>query len=272
MKVGINNFYDGTGTSGYKYKTTNGAVQLGLSAANGFQVNVVTSGTANTNFVWTQAMLINLSGEVKLTPAANTSVLSTTGAYSLTGSNAQSLIDLAGTWNTTGNPTAIKLNITNTASGTGADLMELQVGGVNQFIVGKSGSGYFKDMLTVEPQTANTSAIKTDGYSLTGSNAQSLLAMTGTWNTTGNPTAIKLNITNTASGASAYLMDLQIGGTTQFRVTKDGSFRTIAPTGGTAANWKVGTVATVTPTSPNRTIEVEIDGVIYYIHAKTTNN
>jgi hypothetical protein len=140
MKVGINNFYDGTGTSGYKYKTTNGAVQLGLSAANGFQVNVVTSGTANTNFVWTQAMLINLSGEVKLTPAANTSVLSTTGAYSLTGANAQSLIDLAGTWNTTGNPAAIKLNITNTASGASAYLMDLQVGGTTQFRVTKAGA------------------------------------------------------------------------------------------------------------------------------------
>jgi len=140
MKVGINNFYDGTGTSGYKYKTTNGAVQLGLSAANGFQVNVVTSGTANTNFVWTQAMLINLSGEVKLTPAANTSVLSTTGAYSLTGSNAQSLIDLAGTWNTTGNPTAIKLNITNTASGANSLLMDLQVGGTPEFRVTRTGN------------------------------------------------------------------------------------------------------------------------------------
>jgi hypothetical protein len=45
-----------------------------------------------------------------------------------------------------------------------------------------------------------------------------------------------------------------------------------APTGGTAASWKLGTVASVSPTSPNRTIEVDIGGTIYYIHAKTTNN
>lgn len=51
-----------------------------------------------------------------------------------------------------------------------------------------------------------------------------------------------------------------------------GSFQTAAPTGGTSAPWKLGTVATVTPTSPNRTIEVEINGVTYYLHAKTTNN
>jgi hypothetical protein len=51
-----------------------------------------------------------------------------------------------------------------------------------------------------------------------------------------------------------------------------GTIRTAAPSGGTAASWKLGSVATVSPTSPNRTIEVDIGGTIYYIHAKTTNN
>ena len=50
------------------------------------------------------------------------------------------------------------------------------------------------------------------------------------------------------------------------------AIRTAAPSGGTAANWKLGTVATVSPTSPNRTIEVDIGGTIYYLAAKTTNN
>ena len=54
--------------------------------------------------------------------------------------------------------------------------------------------------------------------------------------------------------------------------TFGGAVRTAAPSGGTAANWKLGTVASVSPTSPNRTIEVDIGGTIYYIHAKTTNN
>jgi hypothetical protein len=52
----------------------------------------------------------------------------------------------------------------------------------------------------------------------------------------------------------------------------NGAIKTAAPTGGTAASWKLGAVATVSPTSPNRTIEVDIGGTIYYIHAKTTNN
>ena len=52
----------------------------------------------------------------------------------------------------------------------------------------------------------------------------------------------------------------------------NGSIKTAAPAGGTAAAWRLGTVATVSPTSPNRTIEVEIGGTTYYIHAKTTND
>lgn len=52
----------------------------------------------------------------------------------------------------------------------------------------------------------------------------------------------------------------------------NGQIRTEAPTGGTAANWRLGTVHAVTPTSPNRTIEVDIGGTIYYLHAKTTND
>ena len=51
-----------------------------------------------------------------------------------------------------------------------------------------------------------------------------------------------------------------------------GSVSTAAPSGGTSAAWKLGTVATVSPTSPNRTIEVDIGGTIYYLAAKTTNN
>lgn len=42
------------------------------------------------------------------------------------------------------------------------------------------------------------------------------------WNTTANTTAIKLNVTNTASGASSQLMDLKVGGTSMFSVNKNG--------------------------------------------------
>ncbi len=50
------------------------------------------------------------------------------------------------------------------------------------------------------------------------------------------------------------------------------SYTSGAPSGGTAAAWKFGTVATVSPTAQNRTIELEVGGTTYYLTAKTTNN
>jgi hypothetical protein len=61
-------------------------------------------------------------------------------------------------------------------------------------------------------------------------------------------------------------------GSTGTGALESASLKTDAPTGGTAATWKLGTVASVTPTLQNRTIEVDIGGTIYYISAKTTND
>ena len=51
-----------------------------------------------------------------------------------------------------------------------------------------------------------------------------------------------------------------------------GGIKTVAPTSGTAQFWELGEAATVSPTSPNRTLRVEIAGTVYFIHAKTTND
>lgn len=59
--------------------------------------------------------------------------------------------------------------------------------------------------------------------SLDGSNAQSALSITPIWNTSGNPAGIFENVTNTASGATSKLLDLQVGGVSQFSIKKDGS-------------------------------------------------
>jgi len=77
---------------------------------------------------------------------------------------------------------------------------------------------------TITP-AANTSALASTGYSLTGSNAQSLVDLAGTWNTSGTPTAIKLNVTDTASNAASNLIDLQAGGVSQFAVQKNGAIK-----------------------------------------------
>jgi len=70
----------------------------------------------------------------------------------------------------------------------------------------------------------------------------------------------------TTSDAGAYA--LQVTGAIYNTTT----LTTGAPTSGSAKPWRLGEAATVSPTSPNRTIRVEIDGTVYYIHAKTTND
>ena len=69
---------------------------------------------------------------------------------------------------------------------------------------------------------ANTTGIGMSGFSLTGSNAQSIIDLAGTWNTSGTPTGILLNVTDTASNAASLLMDLRVGGTSKFKVEKSG--------------------------------------------------
>jgi hypothetical protein len=68
----------------------------------------------------------------------------------------------------------------------------------------------------------NTTSIAALGYSLTGSDASSLFDVSGTWNTTGTPTLLKANVTDTASNAASLLLDLQVGGTSRVAVTKGG--------------------------------------------------
>lgn len=59
-----------------------------------------------------------------------------------------------------------------------------------------------------------------------------------TWNNAANtPTAIKLNVTDTASNAASLLMDLQVGGNSKFKVDKAGNLT--LPTG-TAVSIKAG--------------------------------
>jgi hypothetical protein len=79
--------------------------------------------------------------------------------------------------------------------------------------------------LAITQGTANTGVFSSTGYSLTGSNATSMIDLAGTWNTTGNPVGIRLNINNTASGTTSQLIDLQTGGSSRFAVTPAGTMR-----------------------------------------------
>jgi hypothetical protein len=96
---------------------------------------------ASNNSGQTPLTLDGATGSVGIsnnTPAAKLDVADTTLAGS--GSLAGSVLNLAQTWNTTGVPTAIKLNVTNTASGAASNLLDLQVGSVSKFKVSKGGS------------------------------------------------------------------------------------------------------------------------------------
>ena len=73
---------------------------------------------------------------------------------------------------------------------------------------------------TVQSPLMTTTTFGPSG--LTGSQTTPVLNLAQTWNTSGNATGLKLNVTNTASGASSYLMDLQVGGTSKFSVDKTG--------------------------------------------------
>lgn len=61
------------------------------------------------------------------------------------------------------------------------------------------------------------------GLSLTGSQATGSVDIAATWNTTGTPTAFKINVTDTASNASSLLMDLQVGGNPIVQFVKRGN-------------------------------------------------
>lgn len=72
----------------------------------------------------------------------------------------------------------------------------------------------------------NVDAIQIYAAALANAEAITLLDMATTWNTSGTPTAIKLNITDTASNANSLLMDLQTGAVSKFSVSKVGNLVT----------------------------------------------
>ena len=85
-----------------------------------------------------------------------------------------------------------------------------------------SGTARVQGTTTITP-AANTSAITSTGYSVTGSDTTRMIDLSGTWNTTGNVTAINLDITNTASGVNSNLINCSINGTTNiFSVRRTG--------------------------------------------------
>lgn len=89
--------------------------------------------------------------------------------------------------------------------------------------------------------------------------------------------------TNDASGAALKkngagfdVIDGNDGNFTSMRMASltimTNGITTPAPTGSTAAAWKLGAIAAVSPTSPNRTVAIDVGGTTIYLAGKTTND
>jgi hypothetical protein len=119
------------------------------------------------------------------------------------------------------------VSLVSTARAQGSsEMQDLTLGtpGTGQFVVGYDSTDTGDDPAgTAKRYAFPPWSPAMTGQSLTGSQSTSLLDLATTWNTTGTPTALKLNVTDTASNASSLLMDLQVGGTSKFKVTKSGA-------------------------------------------------
>ena len=92
---------------------------------------------------------------------------------------------------------------------------------------GNGSSGYGYGVAITPSSTTATAKLNIVGDNLTTAVDYGCLHMTQTWNhASANPTAIKLNVTNTTSASTALLMDLQVGGVSGFKVAKDGTVTT----------------------------------------------
>ncbi|MGL4790829.1 MAG: hypothetical protein ACRCW1_05400 [Anaerotignaceae bacterium] len=104
--------------------------------------------------------------------------------------------------------------------------------------------------------------------SLTSAASNGIIYLETTWNTTGNPSAIYLNVTNTASGSFSKLIDLRVGLTPVFQVDKAGGVFTGQPIGGSNGVWKFGQYNATAPSATGY-VEVEVNGTLYKLLAST---
>jgi hypothetical protein len=152
------------------------------------------------------------------------------------------------------------------------------VNGIDAMVIRGSGNvGIGTQEPTQQLQVGDNSGVMALGDGLT-SNGTSRLKFTSSnsatnWQISNNDSiagAFEI-MPSTAAGGKTFttpVFSLSSTGAASFSST----ITTGSPSGGTAKPFKIGNVATVTPTLQNRTIEIEIDGTTYYLTAKTTNN
>jgi hypothetical protein len=105
---------------------------------------------------------------------------------------------------------------------------------IHGMILGGDGGASFTNpllvTLTITPATPGT-ALTLNGGTLTGASAPALI-VNQTWNNVAtNFTGVLLNVTSTLSATASKLLDLQVGGASQFFVNKSGVCVAVAVTG-----------------------------------------
>ena len=154
-------------------------------------------------------------------------------------------------------------------------------GGVVQAVVGFT----YESTSANKTLTIDESGSISNGLTIRNSHASGLAELVAIATGTGDAqvrlfagaTSWTLGIDNSSSDAFVISANSALGTSnalsisTSLNATFGGSITTSAPTGGAGA-WELGIANAVSPTSPNRTLTVEIGGTAYYIHAKTTND
>ena len=137
--INANSFVKSGGTSA-QFLMADGSVNstlinaiTGYGTANYIPKFTGTGNTLGNSYIQDSGSLVTITNPLTVTD------INSAGSGSLIGS----VLNINQTWNTTASPTAIKLNVTNTTSGTTSKLLDLQVNGVSKGYIDVSGSGNF---------------------------------------------------------------------------------------------------------------------------------
>jgi hypothetical protein len=218
-------------------------------AASGFSVSSRASSllfytTAIGSTTITERMRINSEGNVGIGTTAPQHLLTVSKANATTSydANANRFINVVNTDITDQNISMIGLSGYDTTSTLrkgafiGAIYHDRTATSVpTDLILGTSGNGAVEQLVTqmrittqgtvligVSSNANNKLDISDTSLAGSGALAGSVLNIAQTWNTTGVPTALLLNVTDTASNGSSKLFDFQVGGLSQLMLFKDG--------------------------------------------------
>lgn len=134
------------------------------------------------------------------------------------------IFSFADIWNDAGTTfKAIQVDVTNTASAAASRLIDLKVGGVTKFDVDALGNTLHTGELGIDMSSnPNLKALSISGALMNGAENGKFVDFQGEWDTTGDPKAFYMDVSDSASGAASLLMELNVGGNPMFSVRKDG--------------------------------------------------